>query len=101
MDDGSRRENESIYLQGDETVRKVAIVFMITISLVFLMGCTKAKSMASADRVNLETESHIIKTTKEVYEQAKIMGDVSYCTDEWKSRVVEIRVYEKNALCDD
>lgn len=72
MDDGSRRENESIYLQGDETVRKVAIIFMIIISLVFLMGCTKAKSMASADKVNSETESHIVETTKEVYEQAKI-----------------------------
>lgn len=29
---------------------------------------------------------------------AKRMGDISYCSEDWKSRVVEVRVYDMNAL---
>ena len=28
----------------------------------------------------------------------KRMGDISYCSDEWKSRVVEVKVYDRNVL---
>ncbi len=29
---------------------------------------------------------------------AKRMGDISYCSEDWKSRVIEVRVYDMNAL---
>lgn len=29
---------------------------------------------------------------------AKRMGDISYCSEDWKSRVAEVRVYDMNAL---
>ncbi len=91
MDDGSRRKNESIYLQGDETVRKVVIIFMMTISLVFLMGCTKAKPVASTHKASSVAESHIVETTKEVYEQAKITIE--------EENKIEFSIYYITAKC--
>lgn len=73
-----------------------------------VIPCVMADQKADChtDSNNIITVSNgcmteFVVDTNELYNDAKIMGDISYCTDEWKSRVVEIRVYDKNALCDD
>ena len=36
--------------------------------------------------------------TRDLVKKARLMGDVSYCTDKWRSPVVKLIVYKKNVL---
>jgi hypothetical protein len=42
--------------------------------------------------------SEFIVDTDVLEEDARIMGDVSYCCDEWQSKVAQVVTYEKNIL---
>lgn len=68
MDDGSRRKNEIVYLQGDNEVKKVAVLFNLVFSLICLLGCTNKESYETQ---SVETEVQVVYAT-EVAEQTTI-----------------------------
>ena len=42
--------------------------------------------------------SEFIVDTSSLYNMSKLMGDVSYCYEEWRSPVVQVVVYEQNVF---
>ena len=58
------------------------------------------KADVHTDSLNIATlqngcMSEFVVDNEKLNSNAKRMGDISYCTDLWKSRVVKVKVYKK------
>ena len=42
--------------------------------------------------------TEFVVDSSKLNKDAKRMGDISYCCEEWNSRVEKVRVYDKRAL---